>query len=475
MSPTLASRTVLLGLLIRAAAALNCSIPPIYVDVHTRAVHGSDFFQYGAFFGFGSPSQNQSLLPSFRHDETSVASTDFCAESTLQNCDHSTRGDFDFNQSLTWRDLPAKSANVNPISQDIIRGQDTIHIYTHFFETDPATDKPLSDMPITVATNGSTIPGVLGLGPASTLLEVLVSAGFIASKSFGFYVGTGFPRALGNGPGHVNGSLTLGGHDTGRWTGDMHTYDIAPDAANAMTVEVADIILDDPTGLVRSTSLFDSSRFPGTKKDAFEARISGDTFPFSFPRQLTANFMQALAAKRSNSSDGSLALEKPFNGTMTVVLGDGFSVSIPADLMSIGAEQLSAVAAPPADDEEEDFILGLAYLTQTYIAASYSSTPPKFHLAQAVQTAPFIQPAPLCANEVPEQLKEEKASEFQKTGMIGAVIGGVLGGLAMLALGLWAGLWWMRRKAIMKMEMRQMEREMEKRKLGEFEFGVDRV
>lgn len=83
------------------ASAFNCSQPPIYVDIHKRAVHGTDVFQYGSFIGIGSPAQNQSLWPSLSHNETTVAYVDFCDHSDLPDCKDSTRGNFDFGSSLT--------------------------------------------------------------------------------------------------------------------------------------------------------------------------------------------------------------------------------------------------------------------------------------------------------------------------------------------------------------------------------------
>lgn len=78
-----------------AVSAFDCSIPPIYVDLHKRAVRGTDEFQYGSFIGLGSPAQNQSLWPSLCHNETSVAFVSYCDRSDLPDCKRNTRGEFD--------------------------------------------------------------------------------------------------------------------------------------------------------------------------------------------------------------------------------------------------------------------------------------------------------------------------------------------------------------------------------------------
>ena len=81
--------------------AHNCSIPPVYVDIHKREVQGTDVYQYGSFIGAGSPAQNQSLWPSIRRNETSVARVDFCEQSILFDCLNSTRGNFNTADSTT--------------------------------------------------------------------------------------------------------------------------------------------------------------------------------------------------------------------------------------------------------------------------------------------------------------------------------------------------------------------------------------
>ena len=82
--------------------AFNCSQPPIYVDIHKRAVRGTDVFQYGAFIGVGNPAQNQSLWPSLRQNQTAVASINYCDKSNLTDCAQSTRGNFDPSLSTTY-------------------------------------------------------------------------------------------------------------------------------------------------------------------------------------------------------------------------------------------------------------------------------------------------------------------------------------------------------------------------------------
>jgi hypothetical protein len=91
---------LVLSLASKATWAFNCSIPPIYVDIHLRAVHGMAAFQYGSFIGAGTPAMNQSLWVSLRANETTFTSAEFCETSNLTNCDE--RGAF-FEPDLSTR------------------------------------------------------------------------------------------------------------------------------------------------------------------------------------------------------------------------------------------------------------------------------------------------------------------------------------------------------------------------------------
>jgi hypothetical protein len=93
--------TLLFASLVESILAANCSIAPIYVDIHKRVVDGSNVEQYGSFIGVGNPFQNQSIWPSLRRNETSFASAVFCSNSNLTNCLDSTGGNVDYNASTS--------------------------------------------------------------------------------------------------------------------------------------------------------------------------------------------------------------------------------------------------------------------------------------------------------------------------------------------------------------------------------------
>lgn len=99
------SATVLFA---QSTVAFNCSILPIYVDIHKRAVHESLVFQYGSFIGVGTgetgsaaSAQNHSLWPSLSQNHISFGAPSYCDKSSLSNCEDSTGGFFNSNQSTS--------------------------------------------------------------------------------------------------------------------------------------------------------------------------------------------------------------------------------------------------------------------------------------------------------------------------------------------------------------------------------------
>ncbi|KAF2455543.1 hypothetical protein BDY21DRAFT_289468 [Lineolata rhizophorae] len=448
------TRAVLaLGALAQSVAAFNCSMPPVYVDIHKRIVHGTDIFQYGSFMGVGSPGQNQSLFPSLRNNETSVASVVFCDNSNLTDCRINTHGNYDSEASSTFENATDYVSLDHDEDGEGNHIREEFHLYTHFFEPDPASATVLEDFPVRVMTAGSRNPGVYGMGSSSTLMSHLVTQNRIASHTWSLYVGAGFDRA----GGMINGSNTFGGVDVGRFEGTVYNYTMDLNHADPFPVRVKDVRLDMPSSDgARNVSLLDASRFPNLDDDAafeggsrtsFEARLSTDVFPFVFPDEVTRNFMQLTGAEASEAEDGSLRIPDPFNGTLAIELDDGFTVTLTAAQLR-NVSDLAPIRAPRSADASsssssnsssasgdayaEPFYLGLAYLAHVYLMADYDAY--AFHLAAAIVENRFVTPRTWCGKTTPVAYSVPAPGSFVANGMIGAVIGGVVGGLGLVAL-----------------------------------------
>jgi hypothetical protein len=209
--------------------------------------------------------------------------------------------------------------------------------------------------------------------------------------------------------------LTIGGYDSSRLTGPVHTYGLAADK-NPFGVRVVDIFLNKPDG--SNQSLIPQGM------TGFDAKISTDQYPMRFPSAVTNNFVNALGASPSDNPDGSLQLSSPFQGSMTIVLSDGFSVTLPSETVSNASNLTPVQASSGNGDDSSPFLLSTAWLSQVYLVADYDAQ--KFHLSQAVQTAPYITQTSLCKNSTPAPYKTS-FSGFASAGLVGAIVGGIIG------------------------------------------------
>ncbi|KAI9839058.1 MAG: hypothetical protein M1837_002276 [Sclerophora amabilis] len=416
------------GLSIGQALSFNCSIDPIYVDIHYRRVHDVEVEAWGSFVGLGTATQNLSLPISLSHNETSVADAGFCKDSGLRDCETSTGGFFEPSLSKTWKaadDYRSKDDDEQS-PEERSYGTDTFYLYTHFFQTDPAFQTHVDDFPVQVATSGDANPAWLGMGHSSTLLDRLYSEGLISSRSFSYYVGTAEPRAGGD----VNGSITFGGYDASRFTGPVHNYTMDGATSNPFQVHVSDIVINGVDGASNNVSLLDTDKFSNLSDDeasGFDAEISTDQWPLSLPYEITQNFLSALSAEPSDAPDGSLRLKKPFNGTISIVLSDGFSITLPSEVV-YSQSRLSPVV-DRSKDSSEPFRLSSAWLSQVYLMVDYDAD--AFHLAQAVPEAPFISTRTTCPKTVPAPYERPARKPFSRVGLTGAIVGGVVGFMAL--------------------------------------------
>ncbi|KAF1969786.1 hypothetical protein BU23DRAFT_512686 [Bimuria novae-zelandiae CBS 107.79] len=407
------SATVLFA---QSTVAFNCSIAPIYVDIHKRAVHDSTVFQYGSFIGVGIPAQNHSLWPSLSQNQTSFGARTFCDDgnSTLRDCNISTGGFFSSQDSTTFvenENYETLDTAGNSTFDKSYFGRDTLHLYTHYFETDGASQTNVENYTVEVVEEGSTKPAVVGIGASSSVLRDLAAINKICAKTYSLYIGQGFDRA----GGAVNGSNVFGGYDAGRFVDPVHKYSMT---SAGMSVRVKDIIISETNDAKSNVSLFENS------DDAFDAQITTDQYPLSLPYEITQKFISQLDAEEDNTwGDNSLKLRKPFNGSMTMVLDDGFEVTLPSSVL-MNASNITPIQSR-SKDSKAPFYLSTAFLTQVYLMADFEKQ--SFFLATAVQKNNMVMPTPFCPGSTPTAYQRPNQNAFLKQGLIGAVIGGILG------------------------------------------------
>lgn len=266
------------------------------------------------------------------------------------------------------------------------------------------------------------------MGPSSTLLQDLASREMIAGKTYSLYIGQGFDRAGGK----VNGSNVFGGYDSGRFSGTPHQYPMNMNSVTPMSVRIKDIIVTQ-TQDGANQSLFNAQDFPDMKStpQTFEAQLSTEQFPLSLPYQITQNFIGAASARKDNYwGDNSLKAASTFNATLSIVLEDGFTVTIPPEVLR-NFSDITPIQSRNEDDNSP-FVLGSAFLGQVYLMADYDSS--TFFLAPAVQNNNMVMPVTFCPKSVPVAYVRPKQDQWVSQGLIGAVIGGVVGGFGCLAV-----------------------------------------
>lgn len=306
-------------------------------------------------------------------------------------------------------------------------GRDDIHFYTHFFQTDPASEIVLSNNPLQIASNATVRPGIVGLGSSSTILHGLADTGRVAGRTYSIYVGSGMNRA----GGVINGSLTLGGYDTGRFTGSIYSFPMKEGEPNPLTVQVSDVVINEESGSSEAVSLLKNGGPHNNETiEPFEAEITTDRYPMVLPYKVTQAFKALLFAEKSEMPDGSLRLRKNFGGSMSIKLSGGFTITIPNNVM-FNETQITPMAERE-QDSTEPFFLSLAWLSQVYLMVDIETS--KFFLAQAVAENEFVTPETFCPGETPKSNELKKSDDFTSKGMVGAVIGGVIGGLGAISL-----------------------------------------
>jgi Eukaryotic aspartyl protease len=318
----------------------------------------------------------------------------------------------------------------NPDNTESQLGTDILRLYTHYFDPSPASLTNVLSYPANILSNYSSPAnpffgpaGLFGLGPDSTALNSLFNSHLISSRSYGLYLGTAYPRAGGD----INGSLTLGGYDAGRFDGISSNWSMVDDVSNTLklNVHVSQISLTFFNGSNTTVNLVDSS---------FHAEITTSQYPLTLPKSVTQNFANALSATPSNNDDNSLSTAEPFNGNLTITLSDGFTISFPPEWVS-NASNISPISADPLtssfDESNNDtFLLGTSFLSYLYLTVNYDSNTPQFNLFHALPDAPYVYVTTMCPNVVPTPYTTPSVSHFAGSGAAGAIVGGVIGGIA---------------------------------------------
>lgn len=310
---------------------------------------------------------------------------------------------------------------------NVTYGQDTLNMYTHFFDPSPPTEFRIPNHPLTILSDATDVQdiffdsGSLGLGPSSTAVQQLLADGRIHRNVVSMYLGTAYPRAGGT----QNGSIVVGGYDAGRFTGVPHKYDFGTVAPLKVSVKQLALVTEDGTSVALVTD------------DGFDGYISTDQYPIELPQDVLQMLATAIGASPASNSDNSLVAKEPFNGNLTFTLEDGYEITFPSQWIT-NASNITPFSASNLQNgtshstTSQPLIFGAAFLHHLYMTIDYDSS--ALYLADAKVYDNYVQPASLCADTIPLTAATPKLSKFIQSGLIGAIIGTLVGGTFLICI-----------------------------------------
>lgn len=234
--------------------------------------------------------------------------------------------------------------------------------------------------------------------------------------------------------GAINGSLTLGGYDSGRFAGEVYDFPVSPahpDAGNSpFMISIAQMTLTTADG--DTTDLLTES---------FEAHLTTAQHHLNLPDAVTQRFADEAGASPSNDDLNVLRLPDDFDSTLTIAVQGGLNITYESDwLRNVSNNSPISAASSTANANSTNStinLFGTAFLSNIYMMANYDSDPPTFHLASARPHGPYVMTKTFCANTIPTPAPETKVSSFARAGLTGAIVGGVVGGIGLGFLVYW--------------------------------------
>ncbi|KAL2074840.1 hypothetical protein VTL71DRAFT_8619 [Oculimacula yallundae] len=428
----------------------DCSIH-LTVDLFTYTRRENDGAGEWSSFAVsvGTPSQTSRVLVSTAGYETWVVLNDGCPTKYGSSCANERGGIFNTNNSSSWTniELYTLSGETNlGYSGNGQFGYDTV-IWGYLHSAGPELSKQI------VA--GFATPdywlGQIGLDPKpsnfTTLNEpqpsylwTLRNQSKIPSTSWGYTAGAAYRYDK------VQGSLTLGGYDTSRFSTNNLTFPFYNDNSRRFLVSLRSVSYK-PTGVSTITTSTTLS------SDAISIYIDS-TIPYIYlPLAACAKFESEFGLTwdaineiytLNETAHNTLKSSKP-DLTFTIANNNGqtldfiipygaFDLTASFPVLANGSTPMMYFPLKRAANDTQ-FTLGRVFLQEAYLTADYDRS--EFVVAPCVWPSTFQQN--LVAIYPPDSNQTISAipgPEDSKSTPIGAIIGGVLGGLILLAAAL---------------------------------------
>ncbi|KAK5169028.1 uncharacterized protein LTR77_006337 [Saxophila tyrrhenica] len=319
----------------------------------------------------------------------------------------------------------------------------------------------------------------MGLGPNSTLLNFLIDAGTIASRSFSWWWGeTGATTSN-----QMDGQIVLGGYDAAKVHGVNYTQELAPPSQachSGMVVTISDISLGFPNGTTSSITVptsLTACLLPHYPLIAY------------FPQTPYYDNFEAYTGTRATGRGGGDGItfggmlyepDEVFQGDLMITLDNNFHITIPNYLLAVPPTSVTQdgslftnqsaseiLLAPNVGSNSNDLaILGRHFFQAAYLTVDYDSGVFTISQAKATTDAALVSldrsclspdessnsissnnPEPSSKNdEPPPDSAESSLNRSDPTLSPGAIAGVAIASVVTIALVAVAAVWCVRRR-----------------------------
>lgn len=444
-------------------------MPEPFVFSPSQAWDGNDGSWSSFIVRIGSPPQTFRVFPATSGHETLIPLPEGCTDSDPSNCG-SLRGAYPFNgkdssgfavnASSTWKNIGLYSLNFGDklgLNDNGLYGLDTVGLML-----ENSGGLVLDSQVVAGIATKNFYLGLFGLGPKPSnfsdfeypqpsFMRSLKNQSKIPSLSFAYTAGAAYriPK--------LPGSLTLGGHDTSRYTANEQTFPFSNDDSKVLSLGIQRITAMNTLSGSRSFldtpifSLIDSSFphiwLPRKTCDAFEEAF-GLEYDAGSDLYLINDTMRSKLQELQPTITFSLGNENDASKLVSIQLPYGaFDLQASQPIFNNGTNYFPIRRA--ANDSQ--YLLGRTFLQEAYVIADYERS--NFSVHQALFKSPMPQqnivtittPSKDSGNgtEGTNGSTDQGPSGLATSAIVGIVVGSVAFVLILALLGF---LFWRRRR-----------------------------
>ncbi|KLJ07288.1 hypothetical protein EMPG_17236 [Blastomyces silverae] len=445
-----ASLLSLSWLLILQSHAQECdtSVPTIELPIGNGTIgDDQESVRWGLSIGVGTPPQQivAAINPDWNNSWLWGSQRECTGRISPDNCIWFRGGVFNEKESSSW--VPTEIPDVYDFrasgKQRQINspwGNETITLLK--------PDTTVESVPLYSPKAGEPPQGSIGLGRASSFLDVLTAQKKIASRTWSLFWGWQGLEASHQ----MKGNLVLGGYDRAKIKGDNFTRDFvdAKECTSELMVYVKQIYIT--TWYGDRTDVYESSG------STLNACIRPDLSPISLPDPIFNNFKRSLPGKYLGPADGiyddSIVHDSKdiFRGNLTFTLDSGLSITVPNHQLVLpnivinrdGHQTFAndSRVIPIHNAGRQGASLGQSFLSSAYIHVNNDLK--KFSIWQANPTEETDLVGVAAASCDPDSANDsssENSGSKLGGGAIAGIVIGVVAGIALAGLAIWFLIW----------------------------------